>query len=385
MKFEDSDICNSALNISKGNIKTEDLLNLFNAKGDSVLLLMELASNKFQETALDNKEVTYSKNVFLPVTNICQNDCGYCTFKKKENSNEAIILKDEKEIISSLKESENYGCKEALFTLGEYADTNDAVKSKLKDYNFDTMVDYIYYLCEKTLDETNLLPHTNMGILNYDELKMLKEVNASMGLMLENSSERLMETITHEKSPGKDPKKRLELIANAGKLKIPYTTGILIGIGETLEERAKSLMDIRDIQDKYGHIQELIIQNFRSKPGIAMENYKEPSLIDMIKTVSIAKLMFPDLSIQVPPNLNYETSQIFLLCGCDDWGGVSPISKDFVNPEAPWPELSYLKDISEECGYAFKERLCIYDKYINKNYLSDKVLMKAIELNNYIY
>jgi len=212
-------------------------------------------------------------------------------------------------------------------------------------------------------------------------MKRLKENNVSMGMMLENSSKRLMDTIAHKKSPGKDPSLRLETIKNAGKLKIPYTTGILIGIGETKEEIAQSLLDIKKIQDKYGHIQEIIIQNFVSKPNIPMENQPEPSLFDMIKTVSVAKLLFDDVSIQVPPNLNYHTNQVFLLCGADDWGGVSPITKDYVNPESKWPQITELKKLTEENGFKLKERLAVYNKYINNEYLNEKLLNKSQELS----
>ena len=207
-------------------------------------------------------------------------------------------------------------------------------------------------------------------------MKKLKEVNSSMGMMLESTSERLMNTIAHRKSPGKDPKIRIQTIENAGKLKIPYTTGLLIGIGETKEEIADSLIKLKEIQDKYGHIQEIIIQNFTVSPGIEMENYEEPSLLDMIRTVSTAQLLFDDVSIQVPPNLNYETSQVFLLCGTDDWGGVSPLSEDYVNPSSPWPELDTLEKLTNDAGFELKERLCIYKKYINSEYLENPELLE---------
>ena len=234
-----------------------------------------------------------------------------------------------------------------------------------------------------TLDETTLLPHTNGGNFCYDDLKRLKDVNASMGLMLENSSPRLMKLPAHNKSPGKDPKLRLETIENAGKLKIPYTSGILIGIGETKEEIADSLLALKDIHDKYGHIQEIIIQNFTPIPGIEMENSKEPTLLDMIRTVIAGCLVFKDtdVSIQVPPNLNNETAQIFLLCGADDWGGVSPVSPDYVNITSPWPGIDELKYITENAGFELIERLCIYDKYINSEWLNEEVLNKISNLS----
>ena len=252
------------------------------------------------------------------------------------------------------------------------------------DLGFEGILEYLYHLCERTLNETSLLPHSNPGILQKDELKMLREVNASMGLMLENTSNRMMESPAHKKSPGKDPQLRIKTIENAGKLKIPFTTGLLIGIGETLEERADSLLEIRRIQDKYGHIQEIIIQNFKPKPGIEMENHPEPSLLDMIRTVAVTKLLFPECGVQVPPNLNHGTAQIFLLAGADDWGGVSPITKDYVNPEAPWPELDELKSLTKELGFKLEERLPVYPKYLNNEFLSDLIQEKIVDLEKYI-
>ena len=355
----------------------EDILSILNAKDSDILKYMA-------ETAQYRKDnlITYSKNVFIPLTEICRNDCGYCNFKKSPDDPEAIILKSKEEILKELKTAEGYGCKEALFTFGEDADEDEVVVKRLNEFGYDNMVDYISDICRMTLDETNLLPHTNGGNFSYEALKKLKEVNASMGLMLENSSERLMELPTHNKSPGKNPKLRLETISNAGKLKIPYTTGILIGIGETIEEIADSLFAIKEISDEYGHIQEIIIQNFTPTPGIEMEDWPEPSLLDMIRTVTAATLLFKDtdISIQVPPNLNYDTAQVFLLCGADDWGGVSPVSHDYVNPTSPWPTLDVLENLTKDAGFELIERLCIYEKYITSEWLNGALLEKSINL-----
>lgn len=354
-----------------------DILSILNAKDSDILKYM-VEANQIGE----NNLITYSKNIFIPLTEICRNDCGYCNFKKDPNDKEAIILKTKEEVLEELKIAEEYGCKEALFTFGEDADEEKVVLERLNEFGYDNMVDYVVDICQMTLDETTLLPHSNGGNFSYDALKKLKEVNASMGLMLENSSERLMELPTHNKSPGKNPKLRLETISNAGKLKIPYTTGILIGIGETTEEIANSLLDIREIHDKYGHIQEIIIQNFTSTPEIEMKDWPEPSLLDMIRTVTAATLLFSDtdVSIQVPPNLNYDTAQIFLLCGADDWGGVSPVSHDYVNPTSPWPTLDVLEKLTNDAGYELIERLCIYEKYINSEWLNDMLLEKSLNL-----
>ena len=360
------------------NLTKEEILTILNATDTDILKYM-LETAKYME----NNLITYSKNIFIPLTEICRNDCGYCNFKKNPDDSKAIILKTKDEVLADLKEAEKYGCKEALFTFGEDADEEEIVQLKLQEYGYKTMIDYIVDICQMTLDETTLLPHTNGGNFSYEDLKKLKEVNASLGLMLENSSSRLMELPAHNKSPGKDPKLRLETISNAGKLKIPYTTGILIGIGETAEEVAESLLAIRDLYDKYGHIQEIIIQNFTPIPGIEMENWPEPSLLDMIRTVTAGTLLFrdTDVSIQVPPNLNNDTAQIFLLCGADDWGGVSPVSPDYVNITSPWPGIDELKKLTEDAGFQLSERLCIYEKYINSEWLNDYLLEKIANLS----
>ena len=360
------------------NLTKEEILTILNATDTDILKYM-LETAKYRE----NNLITYSKNIFIPLTEICRNDCGYCNFKKNPDDSKAIILKTKDEVLADLKEAEKYGCKEALFTFGEDADEEEIVQLKLQEYGYETMIDYIVDICQMTLDETTLLPHTNGGNFSYEDLKRLKEVNASLGLMLENSSSRLMELPAHNKSPGKDPKLRLETISNAGKLKIPYTTGILIGIGETAEEIAESLLAIRDLYDKYGHIQEIIIQNFTPIPGIEMENWPEPSLLDMIRTVTAGTLLFrdTDVSIQVPPNLNNDTAQIFLLCGADDWGGVSPVSPDYVNITSPWPGIDELKKLTEDAGFELSERLCIYEKYINSEWLNDYLLEKIANLS----
>ena len=360
------------------NLTKEDILQILNAEDSDIIRYMA-ETVKYRENHL----ITYSKNVFIPLTEICRNDCGYCNFKKNPDDSEAIILKTKEEVLETLKEAEQYGCKEALFTFGEDADEEEIVKERLAEYGYESMVDYVVDICQMTLDETTLLPHTNGGNYSFDDLKRLKEVNASMGLMLENSSERLMELPAHNKSPGKNPKIRLETIENAGKLKIPYTTGILIGIGETREEIAESLLKIRELYDKYGHIQEVIIQNFTPIPGIEMENWPEPSFLDMIRTVIAGTLLFgdTDVSIQVPPNLNNDTAQIFLLCGADDWGGVSPVSPDYVNITSPWPGIEELQKLTEDAGFELIERLCVYEKYVNNEWLNETLLEKIANIS----
>ncbi|HEY0196581.1 MAG TPA: 7,8-didemethyl-8-hydroxy-5-deazariboflavin synthase CofG [Methanobacterium sp.] len=351
-------------------LSKNDIIDHLNSDYRDVLSLMVEANS------LKDSWVTYSKNIFLPITNICRNECGYCIYRRSPESFDATILMEKSEIMAMVVEADKYACHEALFTFGEGADEFFEVRHALDKQGFSSMVDYLYHLCSETLDKTNLLPHSNPGILKKKDLKLLREVNASMGLMLENSSSRLMETPVHSKSPGKDPKLRIKTIEDAGKLKIPFTTGLLIGVGETVEERADSLLEIRKLHDKYGHIQEIIIQNFKPKPGIPLENQEEPSLMEMIKMVTVTKLLFPDVSVQVPPNLNIDGVQMFLLAGADDWGGVSPLTKDYVNPEAPWPELSKLKVLTQELGFHIVERLPVYPEYISEEFLSERILDK---------
>ncbi len=352
-------------------LSRKDLLNLLNAKNSEILSLLTRT-----DSLRENNIITYSKNVFLPLTKICRNECGYCTFRKDPDLIEGSLLMTTGQVLDIIREADSFNCKEALFTFGEQPDKIDLVLSELEELGFSNMLEYLYFLCSETLEKSGLFTHSNPGILRKNELRMLREVNASMGLMLETSSSRIMETIAHNKSPGKDPKLRIATIKNAGKLKIPFTTGLLIGIGETIAERVESLLELRKIQDKYGHIQEIIIQNFKPKQGIPMEGYCEPSLVEMIKMVSVTKLMFPDVSIQVPPNLNNKNSQIFLMAGADDWGGVSPLTPDYVNPEAPWPEIDKLKSNTEELGFKLQERLPIYPKYINEEFLDSSILEK---------
>lgn len=356
-------------------LSKDNIISYLNADYRDFLSLMADANSHRDEST-----ITYSKNVFLPLTDICRNECGYCVYRRGPESFDATILMEIKEVKEILKKADEYACHEALFTFGEGADEFYEVSYALDKMGFTSMVEYLYFLCEETLDNTNLLPHSNPGILKKKELKLLREVNASMGLMLESSSSRLMQTVVHSKSPGKEPKLRLKTIENAGKLKIPFTTGLLIGIGETIKERADSLLQIRKLQDQYGHIQEIIIQNFKPKPGIPLENQKEPSLAEMIKIVAVTKLLFPDVSVQVPPNLNRQSAQMFLMAGADDWGGVSPITQDYVNPESPWPELNELISLTEELGFKIKERLPVYPKFITEDYLSVKILEKIASI-----
>ncbi len=327
--------------------------------------------------------ITYSKNIFLPLTHICQNHCGYCTFKKDVSDVEYLVM-DENKVFNMVSKAKELNCTEALFAFGESADKNDLVKSQLNDYGFESMVDYVYYLSDTILNRYEMLPHTNMGIISRDDLRRLSSVNASMGLMLETTNKHLLKTIVHKDSPGKNPDKRLNFIKNAGKENIPFTTGLLIGIGETMDDHIDSLYEIRKLQDKYGHIQEIIIQNFKPKENIPMKDYPEPAVIDLLKLTILASIMFPDVSIQIPPNLNRELISFFVLCGADDLGGVSPLTKDYVNPEAIWPSINEIDDVVNNINFSLKERLPVYEKFINEKFLKEKVYEKVVKLQKEI-
>lgn len=331
----------------------------------------------------ESNSITFSKNIFLPLTHICQNNCGYCTFRQDVNEADYLIM-EEKEVLDMTAQAKKYNCTEALFAFGESADKNEMVMNKLEQSGYESMVEYVYHLSDRILNEYEILPHTNMGIVTSKDLKQLSQVNASMGLMLETTNKKLLKTVVHRDSPGKNPDKRIKFIKNAGKENIAFTTGLLIGIGETMQDHIDSLFEIRKLQDKYGHIQEIIIQNFTPKSNIPMKDYPEPSVIDLLKLTILATKMFPDVSIQIPPNLNMDMMTFFILCGADDMGGISPITMDYVNPENRWPKIQELENNINRINYTLKERLPVYDKFINKKYLKEKVYEKAVKLQKQI-
>jgi 7,8-didemethyl-8-hydroxy-5-deazariboflavin synthase CofG subunit len=312
--------------------------------------------------------VSYSRNIFIPLTNACRNACAYCGFR----SEKPYIMKEE-EVLRLLRAGASKRCHEALFTFGEKPEVYPEIERALARMGYASIVEYLYHLCEAAL-ELGLLPHSNPGVIGYEELRTLREVNASMGLMLENVSERLCEQgMPHEHSPGKHPRERLRMIEDAGRLRIPFTTGLLIGIGETSREVAESLLALRRLSDRYGHIQEVIIQNFKPKRGTPMEHHPEPSLFRMLRVVRAAAELFPHRGVQVPPNLNPHTYAIFLLHGANDLGGVSPVTRDYINPEDAWPLEREMRLLVEEMGLSLKLRLPIYPEYIKKGWYSERV------------
>jgi len=327
--------------------------------------------------------ITYSKNFTLSLSNYCQNFCGYCFYNSKipklTGPGNVIILGNE-EMISLVQKGLQFNCKEALLMSGEKPDSFQIVKDELEKVNCKDFLDFVKDVCNYLLD-FKLLTHTNIGFLTFDQIKELKNYSASMGLMLESTSKKLFKKGgVHELSPGKTPKNRIEHIRNAGKLKIPFTTGLLLGIGESFEDRVKDLKLIRKIHEEFGHIQEVIIQNYVKKENILYQPQKLMPIEEMLKVVGIAKLIFGnEISIQVPPNLIIGYEEDFIDVGINDFGGISPFALDYINPEKEWPQIDYLKRICKGKGYKLKERLPIYDKFINKNGFCPDNIKKIID------
>ena len=312
-----------------------------------------------------NDPITYSRKVFINLINLCRDTCSYCTYKKELSDLDlSMITKDQALHIARL--GKRLKCTEALIVTGERPEQKyPEYREWLKKYDCSTTVEYVDQISKLILEETGLLPHTNAGTLNYDELLLLKKSNVSLGCMLETSSERLTgKNMPHEFAPSKNPRARIRVLENAGKLKIPITTGLLIGIGETLEEIVDSLIVIREINQKYGNIQEVIMQNHVPKDNTKMKSFLPPPLDLFLLTVSLARIIMPHMNIQVPPNLSPDHYSIFIEAGINDWGGISPLTIDFVNPESPWPDIKEVKQATNIAGYNFRGRLAIYPEFL---------------------
>ena len=310
--------------------------------------------------------ITYSPKVFIPLTKLCRDVCHYCTFAQPPRRGErAYMIADE--VLTVARAGAEAGCHEALFTLGDKPELRyRAAREELASLGCETTIEYLARMCELVLAETGLLPHVNPGVMTREELALLRSVSASQGIMLETASDRLSQKGgPHYGSPDKWPERRLETIRLAGELAIPFTTGILIGIGETRAEQLEALAEIRALHDRYGHIQEVIVQNFRAKSATRMAAHPEPTLDELLWTVRAAReVLGEDMKIQVPPNLSYDEFPRLLEAGIDDWGGVSPVTIDHVNPEAPWPEIERLRRATEAAGHELAARLPIYPDYV---------------------
>ncbi len=339
-----------------------------------LLLAASAIRNRFK-----GKIVTYSKNVFVPLTRLCRDRCGYCTFKIEPGEGNLFMLPGQ--VIDIAKKGANAGCTELLFVTGDKPElAYDVYRDALGEIGYSTTAEYLIEMGKTGLEE-GIFPHTNLGLSTTEELAQFRKSNPSMGLMLENISDRLLRKgNAHHGCADKVPKLRMKTMERAGELSIPWTSGILVGIGETFEERIDSLYALYELSLKYGHLQEIIIQNFNPKEGIKMEQYPPPDFFEMLKTVAISRLVFGgSMNIQIPPNLNNKNFAFYLLAGINDLGGVSPLTIDYVNPEAPWPQVERMEQEVNALGYQLRERLPVYPEYISEQWIDPYVLGKVRE------
>jgi len=342
--------------------------------GEMACQLIECSDDQLPDllgTAVALKErfkppvITYSRKVFLPLTNLCRDYCGYCTFRRDALDAGAHTMTPY-EVLATVQAGEKLGCTEALFSLGDKPELLfPEMRRTLKRLGYNSTLQYLEAMCELVLEESTLLPHPNPGLMSTEWLRRLSAVSPSMGLMLESTSTALLAAgAAHDNAPDKLPAKRLRTIEEAGKLNIPFTTGLLIGIGETPASRVDTLLAIRELQLRYGHIQEVIVQNFRVKPDIPMRDWPEPSRGDMLRCVAVARMLMPEVNIQAPPNLSAPYYDDLLDAGINDWGGVSPLTPDFINPEKPWPHLEQLRLRTEAKGFQLRQRLPVYPEFL---------------------
>ena len=310
--------------------------------------------------------ITYSRKVFLPLTNLCRDYCRYCTFRRDPGDPGAHTMTPE-EVLEVARAGEKLGCTEALFSLGDKPELLfPEMRHTLRHLGYKSTLHYLEAMCELVLRETSLLPHPNPGLLSAEWIARLSAVSPSMGLMLETVNSGLLTPgAAHDNAPDKVPAKRLRTIEDAGKQQVPFTTGLLIGIGETPEDRVDTLIAIRDLHDRYGHIQEVIVQNFRAKPSIPMAHAPEPDQGEMLRAVAVARLLMPNLNIQAPPNLNAPYYEELLNAGINDWGGISPLTPDYINPEKPWPHLEQLRLRTKAKGFHLRQRLPVYPEFLS--------------------
>jgi FO synthase len=334
--------------------------------------------------ALRGTLVTYSPKVFIPLTKLCRDVCHYCTFAAPPRKGERAYLTAD-EVLAIARAGAEAGCTEALFTLGDKPERRYRVaREELAQLGCETTIEYLVRMSRHVLDETGLLPHANPGVMTREELAALREVTASQGIMLETASDRLSQRGgPHFGSPDKLPAARLRTLELAGELRVPFTTGILIGIGETREERIEALLAIRDVHERHGHVQEVIVQNFRAKPGTLMVDAPEPPLDELLWTAAAARLVLPpDVHVQCPPNLSYDDFPRLLEAGIDDWGGVSPVTIDHVNPEAPWPEVERLSAATRAAGLELAPRLPVYPEFLDSGWLDPGVLPHVLRASD---
>lgn len=351
-------------------------INILNGVESADLLLAE--ARRLRDEGF-GRVITYSRKVFIPLTTLCQDVCTYCTFAKPPGAGGQYL--EPEDVIAIARAGQSHGCTEALFTLGDRPEARwPQAKSWLQDHGHESTLEYVARMCEAVVAETSLFPHANPGLLNFDDFVALRPSNPSMGMMLENISPRLMEPgMPHHNCPDKDPVLRVATISAAGVAKVPFTTGILVGIGENNEEIVDSLFVLADLQARFGHIQEVIIQNFRAKDDTLMRLAPEPDIPFFARVVALARwIMGPEMSVQVPPNLTDDFS-VYLDAGINDWGGVSPLTIDWVNPEAPWPQVEKLSAVTSRGGFELRARLPVYPRYQNETWVDRALLNRVLE------
>jgi FO synthase len=327
--------------------------------------------------------ITYSRKVFLPLTNLCRDYCGYCAFRRDPGQPGAHTMTPE-EVLNIARHGEALGCSEALFSLGDKPELIfPEMRENLRRLGYRSTLHYLEAVCELLLRATRLLPHPNPGLMSAEWIMRLAEVSPSMGLMLETTNAALLAPgAAHDNAPDKLPAKRLRVIEEAGKRGVPFTTGILIGIGESAEDRVNALIAIRQLHERYGHIQEVIIQNFRVKPEIPMRNWLEPTRAELLRTIAVARLLMPQMNIQAPPNLTDPDYDELLDAGINDWGGISPLTPDFINPERPWPHLDDLEARTRAKGFELRQRLPVYPEFIPQLLLNGGIVASRLRVSS---
>ncbi|MFQ5475520.1 MAG: 7,8-didemethyl-8-hydroxy-5-deazariboflavin synthase subunit CofG [Nitrosopumilus sp.] len=344
-------------------ISRQDIIDIYQNALEDPGDLFSTAQNLRKKFKKDT--VTFSKKAFFNIINLCKDTCSYCTYKA-EPGEEKLSLMSKQQISELLQLAKKYRCVEVLFVTGEQPEQRyQEARDWLKENGFKSTAEYLIHASELAL-ESGLFPHTNAGNLSFDEMKELKKTNVSMGVMLENVSERLTERgMPHYLAASKRPKARLEVLENSGKLKIPMTTGILVGIGETIEEIMDSIIAIKQLHQKYGNIQEVILQNFQPKSDTVMKDTPSADENYFKTIVALSRIVMPEMNIQIPPNLSPKSYQSFLSVGINDWGGISPLTPDFVNPEFSWPEINKVDENSKNAGFELKCRFPIYPEFFS--------------------